>query len=488
MSKNINRITTSSRNSNSCRLKQGSLFSFFTKKPKDASNTVARTSASSNMAEKNGPEVAGKVASEDIKHCPPRDNNHHDTVMLLAVGAKIDVFWPDDDEYYTATVKEVMPSRAPPKHVVQYDDDGIIETLDLSKEIWRHAQSNQTFKQRNNVVESQGEDTDEYELVEAKDDDYEEEEEEEEDEYDDFLVDSSEEEEEQRSRKKACSGKRRRLIKVIPCNAANSIVSENNNRNKKHKKLKHSATTVSQDEDKDSSSAKNFLSPVFQRFSANIGTTKEPAVPTKESKALVTPPPPSAVLSSNTNKHTATKNNSSLPATGMFQEGEVNPVGTHVHNHLSFLYPPKLRDAKGNPYNSSDYDPRTLKFGPTEEAEICKLLQLKGGLTPASKQWWEIKSKYFDTILFFKTGKFYEIYNMDADVACRELGFVYMKGAIAHSGFPESAYGVMSGRLIDKGYKVARVEQTETPEQLAERKKKTSTGKKPQVVNREVSI
>jgi DNA mismatch repair protein MSH6 len=172
----------------------------------------------------------------------------------------------------------------------------------------------------------------------------------------------------------------------------------------------------------------------------------------------------------------------------MFQEGEVNPVGTHVHNHLSFLYPPKLRDAKGNLYNSSEYDPRTLHFGPAEEAEICKLLQMKAGLTPASKQWWDIKSKYFDTILFFKTGKFYEIYNMDADIACRELCLVYMKGAIAHSGFPESAYGSMSGRLIDKGYKVARVEQTETPEQLAERKKKTSSGKKPQVVNREVSV
>jgi hypothetical protein len=96
-------------------------------------------------------------------------------------------------------------------------------------------------------------------------------------------------------------------------------------------------------------------------------------------------PPPT-----NNNKNTATKNSTacgavSLPVTGMFQEGEVNPVGTHVHNH--FLYPPKLRDAEGNPYNSSNYDSRTLQFGPAEEAEICKLLQLKNGRSPASKQW-----------------------------------------------------------------------------------------------------
>lgn len=33
----------------------------------------------------------------------------------------------------------------------------------------------------------------------------------------------------------------------------------------------------------------------------------------------------------------------------------------------------------------------------------------------------------------------------------------------AHSGFPESAYEKMVSTLVEKGYKVARVEQTENP-------------------------
>lgn len=60
-----------------------------------------------------------------------------------------------------------------------------------------------------------------------------------------------------------------------------------------------------------------------------------------------------------------------------------------------------------------------------------------------------------------------------------------MKGQVAHAGFPEGAYGIFTERLVKAGFKVARVEQTETPDMLKERKKKTK-GKKPQVVNREV--
>ena len=71
-----------------------------------------------------------------------------------------------------------------------------------------------------------------------------------------------------------------------------------------------------------------------------------------------------------------------------------------------------------------------------------------------------------DTVLLFKTGKFYEIYNQDCDIAVKVLGLQYMKGHVAHCGFPEISYGPMADKLVRAGYKVARVEQTETPEQL----------------------
>lgn len=73
----------------------------------------------------------------------------------------------------------------------------------------------------------------------------------------------------------------------------------------------------------------------------------------------------------------------------------------------------------------------------------------------------------------------------------RELGFQYMRGEFAHSGFPEQAFSRMSTTLIERGYKVARIEQTETPDTMAERvKEMTKNGMKTtkfdKVVRREV--
>lgn len=58
----------------------------------------------------------------------------------------------------------------------------------------------------------------------------------------------------------------------------------------------------------------------------------------------------------------------------------------------------------------------------------------------------------------------------------RELGLTYMKGDYAHSGFPEQAFHRMATALVERGYKVARFEQTETPEMMAVRLK--NDGKK----------
>ena len=64
------------------------------------------------------------------------------------------------------------------------------------------------------------------------------------------------------------------------------------------------------------------------------------------------------------------------------------------------------------------------------------------------------QSKHFDLILFFKVGKFYELYHMDAEVAVKELGLIYMKGNFAHCGFPEKAFGRYSETLVQKGFRV----------------------------------
>ncbi len=54
-----------------------------------------------------------------------------------------------------------------------------------------------------------------------------------------------------------------------------------------------------------------------------------------------------------------------------------------------------------------------------------------------------------------------------------KLKFSAHQGEHAHSGFPEIAYGRYADTLIQKGYKVARIEQTETPDMMSERVKQS---------------
>nr|CAD2125517.1 unnamed protein product [Meloidogyne enterolobii] len=143
-------------------------------------------------------------------------------------------------------------------------------------------------------------------------------------------------------------------------------------------------------------------------------------------------------------------------------DGE-NKDGDDHFPHLDFEFLKKPRDAQKRKPTDPEYDSRTLFVPP----DFLKQQ------SPGHQQWWKLKSAHFDTILFFKVGKFYELYHMDAVIAVENLSLVYMRGKYAHCGFPEASYGRYAEQLVNKGYKVARIEQTETPEQLAERQKKS---------------
>ncbi|CAL1689622.1 unnamed protein product [Lasius platythorax] len=151
----------------------------------------------------------------------------------------------------------------------------------------------------------------------------------------------------------------------------------------------------------------------------------------------------------------------------------------HVWPHLKldFLQPEKIRDIHKRALNHPDYDPGTVHV-PSD---------FLNNQTPAMRQWWELKSNHFNCVLFFKVGKFYELYHMDAVIGVNELSLTYMRGEFAHSGFPEIGYGRYSSSLIERGYKVARVEQTENPEMMAVRCSKMSKPTKyDKVVKREI--
>ena len=152
-------------------------------------------------------------------------------------------------------------------------------------------------------------------------------------------------------------------------------------------------------------------------------------------------------------------------------------VKSFKHTDLPFLRPENIKDADGRKKTDTDYNPRTLKVPDSFLKDQ----------SPGQKQWWELKSKHFDVVLFFKMGKFYELFHMDADIGVAELNIIYMRGDVAHAGFPEIAYGRYAATLVEKGYKVARIEQTETPADLEERSKNAPRGVKvDKVVRREV--
>ena len=106
----------------------------------------------------------------------------------------------------------------------------------------------------------------------------------------------------------------------------------------------------------------------------------------------------------------------------------------------------------------------------TNRYAIFKYLWIKSsevmeGLTPMMKQYYRIKEKYKDALLFFRVGDFYELFDDDAKIASQELGIVLTTRDKRHfmAGVPHHAVFPYVKRLIDKGYKVAICEQVEDP-------------------------
>lgn len=156
---------------------------------------------------------------------------------------------------------------------------------------------------------------------------------------------------------------------------------------------------------------------------------------------------------------------------------ELDGPGIWDHEKLDWLQDGKRRDAQRRRQSDDFYDPTTL-YVPED---------FLNRVTPGMRRWWQLKSEMFDIVIFYKVGKFYELYHMDAVVGVNELGLTFMKGTWAHSGFPEIGFGRFSDVLVQKGYKVARVEQTETPEMMEARcKALVRPTKFDRVVRREV--
>lgn len=141
-----------------------------------------------------------------------------------------------------------------------------------------------------------------------------------------------------------------------------------------------------------------------------------------------------------------------------------------------------IKDMDGHPPDHPDYDPRTIYIPPLAWSKF----------SPFEKQYWEIKQKFWDTIVFFKKGKFYELYENDATIG-HQLFDLKLTDRVNMRmvGVPESSLDYWANQFVAKGYKIARVDQSESAlgKEMRERdvKKGGKMIKEEKVIKRELS-
>eukprot|EP00977_Amphora_coffeiformis_P005098 scaffold1071_cov166-Amphora_coffeaeformis.AAC.6 len=369
-------------------MKQGTLFSFFAKKPEASTNADAKEKKKPTMTATGAPPSSSNkksASSPAITSTANTNSNNSEPSKQpdpeLRIGSQLEIFWPDDKTWYKAVVREQRGGRTS----VEYEDDGTEEWIRLSNEQWRTVPTKESAPKRRRILEPESESEEEMEFDDAADDEsaFEEpenndEEEEDEDEENWIVPDDYDDEED-----------------------------EEEEAPKKKKKASKTPAVVVKRHPTSSSTPANKTRPVS--VTSVLSTTSSMTTPkTRHGSASFVTPPSACSPSAPTGTFNPHVSETPLP----FVDKALNVAGAHVHNHLNFLRNPV--DAAGRPPTHADYDPRTLRV---VEADWKRIMQKP--MTDAVLQWWELKSQYFDTVLLFKTGKFYEMFHMDADVGVR---------------------------------------------------------------------
>ncbi|OIT00388.1 PREDICTED: DNA mismatch repair protein MSH7 isoform X1 [Nicotiana attenuata] len=129
---------------------------------------------------------------------------------------------------------------------------------------------------------------------------------------------------------------------------------------------------------------------------------------------------------------------------------------------FEWLHPSQIKDANGRMPGDPLYDKRTLFIPPDALRKM----------SASQKQYWDVKCKYMDILLFFKVGKFYELYELDAEIGHKELDWKMTQSGVGKCrqvGISESGIDEAVQKLLARGYKVGRMEQLETSEQAKSR-------------------
>ena len=137
-----------------------------------------------------------------------------------------------------------------------------------------------------------------------------------------------------------------------------------------------------------------------------------------------------------------------------------------------------IQDADRNSPDHPDYDPRTIFVPPMAWSKF----------SPFEKQYWEIKSKFWDTIVFFKKGKFYELYENDATIG-HQLFDLKLTDRVNMRmvGVPEASLDHWANQFVAKGFKIARVDQMESALAKDMRERGDKGKKEEKIIRRELA-
>lgn len=111
----------------------------------------------------------------------------------------------------------------------------------------------------------------------------------------------------------------------------------------------------------------------------------------------------------------------------------------------------------------------------TSDNALCAASNREGSITPSMRQFFEVKARHPDCLLFYRMGDFYELFFEDAVTASAILDIALTKRGkhageeIPMCGVPVHAAEAYLPKLIASGLKIAICEQLETPEEAKKR-------------------
>ncbi|RDA91873.1 hypothetical protein CP533_0360 [Ophiocordyceps camponoti-saundersi (nom. inval.)] len=191
------------------------------------------------------------------------------------------------------------------------------------------------------------------------------------------------------------------------------------------------------------------------------------------------PDKPSTAMQWSYDPESADKRPVTKPAARAAQDKKIKEKAHTREPEERYPWLANIRDKDKRAPGDAEYDPRTIFIPPLAWNKF----------SPFEKQYWEIKQNLWDTIVFFKKGKFYELYEKDATIGHQEFDFKMTDRVnMRMVGVPESSLDHWVNQFIAKQYKVARVDQMETNLGKEMRERQDKSGKKAdKVISRQLA-